>query len=59
MCKHHSAWFIEKRKGLSLLVCNICRQPFWKDGTGREIKGDELVARLESKHKINPADKKP
>jgi hypothetical protein len=48
-CKHRSALFLEKRKRLSLLVCNICRQPFWKDGTGKEIKGQELVAILESK----------
>ena len=49
MCKHRSALFMEKRKSLSLLVCNVCRQPFWKDATGREIADKELIAKLERK----------
>jgi len=49
MCKHRSALFMEKRKSLSLLVCNVCHQPFWKDTTGREIADKELIAKLEGK----------
>jgi len=40
---------MEKRKSLSLLVCNVCHQPFWKDTTGREIADKELIAKLERK----------
>lgn len=50
MCKHRTAYFLEKRKGLSLLVCTTgCGQPFWKDETGREVVGEELIQRLESR----------
>lgn len=49
-CSHRTAYFLAKRKGLSLLACTTgCGQPFWKDETGREIWGDELVERLSSK----------
>lgn len=56
MCKHRTAYFISKHNGLSLLACTTgCKQPFWKDATGREITGDELVERLSAKKAVKKA----
>ena len=56
MCEHRTAYFLSKHKGLSLLACTTgCGQPFWKDETGREITGDELIERLSASPKKNEA----